>query len=228
MFLGRTGILLSITLGLLGLPGRLAAGVIYPVIYTNVLPGFPSNLSSVWVIITASGTGAGYLAIPFKPNETEPLLSITTAVGDLTTSLIAAGLYSDSGGEPGSLLENWSVAFPLWNGDSPPVPGATTIRSLLNPELTAGSQYWFVLTDTNLSLPQFGWVMTNDNTTPLGGLWVGSQPNQLEQGVSLAGTHPPGIEVVGLPEPGSAWLLALGAVMLMARRFAGKVRFSRL
>jgi hypothetical protein len=64
-----------------------------------------------------------------------------------SANTVTVGLYADSLGQPGTLLEAWTVAVPNTCQTSSSLlcdpPPLTTLTSILNPLLTVGARYWF-------------------------------------------------------------------------------------
>jgi hypothetical protein len=123
-------------------------------------------------------------------------------------------LFSDAGGAPGSLIEQFGTAL-----TAPATPGGiVTAKSGLSPKLLSKTQYWLVLTPFGSST-EIGWeqggsqpVSTDFTTSPdgLGGWMPVSGPNPNLQ-----------FEVDGtVPEPASL-LLLVTVLGLIAARLVG-------
>lgn len=77
------------------------------------------------------------------------------------------GLYTDQSGEPGELLESWTIPTPMTFSGA-----LTTITSDSHPLLSAGTQYWFVRTSFPTSPCCF--MRAENDTGVTGGGWEGS------------------------------------------------------
>jgi len=118
---------------------------------------------------------------------------------------VSLGLYTDSNDQPGSLLESWSITVPGFPGT------LTTIPSVLNPVLSAGTQYWFVVTVTDAQKNKLAWYENDQNVS--GGVWAGNSLDQMLNFVS--GSPMPAIELntvetSAVPEPAGGTLLVMG------------------
>ena len=118
------------------------------------------------------------------------------------------GLYTDSGGQPGSLLEDWNV-------DAPGFPGIlTAIPSVQNPFLSADTQYWIVISVTTAQKDRLAWYQNNQGIT--GGLWIGSSLNGLieaEAGMAIPAIQLNSTTPSAVPEPPSGTLLPALALL---------------
>lgn len=192
-----------IVLAICWMPALLSAGVIYSNVgagFPGDTPGFPAS-STLFVGTTFTTSGGGNLS------------SISTDLAANPTSTLGVGLYTNSSGEPGTLLESWSITVPIYTGSLTPV---TTFASVLHPLLSSGTQYWFVVSSPNNTI---NWAQ-NDKAVN-GGLWSSmSSVNTLSQ--VLPNSPTPGIQLNSIPEPVSGLLLATGTLMLM-----GMWRFSK-
>lgn len=152
-------------------------------------------------------TNFDYLATPFVATGGGNLGTILTPIFSLN-SPVSFGLYTDSSGEPGTLLENWSS----------PVPGfpaqIVTLTSALNPMLSAGTQYWFVIALTSSQKNELAWYQNNQAVN--GGVWAGFQLNAMFDFVP--GSPIPAIQLnsasSSVPEPASGMLIGGGLFLL--------------
>ena len=191
-------------LGAIAIPS-LQATVLYGN-YGSAMPGGggQAKLSNTYGAVRMVATGSGSLS------------SITTWLDDETNAVATtAALYSDTAGEPGALLESWTLNIPFGNGFTW-VP--TTLTSLADPTITAGSTYWFVITNPGTSTTywerddqgdKLGW-WSGSTLTALAGVAVGSKA---QLGIELDGT-------TSTPEPTTFALLALGLPVLWRLRRA--------
>ncbi len=177
-------------------------------IYSNITAGFPGDSGREY-----GGGSNTYFGTPFT----------TTGSGNLSTLLLDAGisdpsqpftftvgLYTSVSGQPGSLLESWTQAFPLASPPFPPPP-ATTLTSVSHPFLVASIQYWLVLTQANANQV---YLYTND-TGVNGGFWAGNNISALNQSVANMNDPIPGLRLTAVPEVSTWMLLALGAVVCL-------------
>ncbi len=189
--------LLSVFLGCVAVQGA--------ILYTNISTVFPS---SGFPNSYAAGSADDYLATTFVATSSGSLGSISTDVFNSATGVsLTAGLYTNFSGEPESLLESWSFTEP---GSS----SLTTLGSVLNPSITSGTTYWFVLNVNGNTNDTWG----GNDTTVEGGVWAGSTLTGLSQFFSTDPT--PGIELVSTPEPGTLGMLVGPLALLGARRAA--------
>lgn len=119
--------------------------------------------------------------------------------GDFTVQL-----RSDDGGEPGDVLESWTLTTIL-NAETD-----VDFVSVLQPILTEGSTYWLnVKCEAGTGI----------------GLWPAAVPTTLDVRFALTGALDPvwmtpdtpyliGLATVEVPEPGHAWLALAGAAVL--------------
>jgi hypothetical protein len=155
--------------------GQLFAGTLY----NNLGPGNTFYSAYFYADITL-------LATPFTTTGAGPLSTIVLPISlglGVPPPTFALALYSDSSGKPGSQLESWtenSYSLPNLQGQPP----LTTLTSLQHPVLSAGTQYWFVITQQpDLVL---WWTTPPGTSTPENdGLWGGNSLNSLMQPGSI-------------------------------------------
>jgi hypothetical protein len=187
------------------MPGLLSAGVIY----SNMGAGFPGDSPAFFASTTL------FFGTTFTTSGGGSLLNVSTDLSASQTSPIVAALYTNSSGQPGTLLESWSIMVPIIV-KPPPIPPLTTFASVLNPLLSSGTQYWFVMTTaTNNTI-----YWAENDTAVNGGVWGGTSLTTLGQVSS--GLPTPGIQLNATPEPVSGWLLASGTLVLMVLRRLSK------
>jgi hypothetical protein len=143
-------------------------------------------------------------------NLGQVLLPVADILGSLTF-----GLYTNAGGKPGTLLEQWTnVTVPTSYQNIP----LLTLTSELNPYLSEGDDYWFVATSA-ATIRGLQWLPNNEGI--LGGIWDGTSIDSLTQ--ILSGISAPALEVESTtltPELDTWILLAAGLVLLAGRRVA--------
>jgi len=165
------------------------------------------NLGPGYVIPPFFYGGSDFEALPFTAasggNLSAILLPIANGLNQ--ASFVGMGLYADNAGQPGAALETWSAAL---TG----VPTLVTLSSVLHPELSAGSTYWFVILPTPDSI-----VWYHNGVGDVGGLWVGAAFNPLFQAFDTFPT--PGLQVISsAPEPGTWTLMMAGLSLAIFRR----------
>ena len=106
----------------------------------------------------------------FTAAQTATLTSLQLALGEaFFTSGNAAQsgtakiqLLTDSANTPGTVLESWTSTT---ISGSPPTGGVLSFNSILTPRLTAGSNYWVVLSAATGSNLGGAWYFADDNHT---------------------------------------------------------------
>jgi hypothetical protein len=161
------------------------------IIYSNIGPGFPADSGG------NDAEGNTYFSTTFIATNGGNLNTLTMEL-DGTTSPVTVGLYTNSAGQPGTLLESWTAVIPIGGGAIPPVVPATTLTSLVRPYLSAGTQYWIVLTQS--SPFQIRWYLNDTGVT--GGFWTGSTINT--QVDVFPGIPTPGIQLTAGPATADA------------------------
>ncbi len=182
-------------------------------IYTNLGPGESWNgldayVSGSFFGTTFTATASGTLASIKIPVESNADFAYSDSIG----------LYEDSSGQPGTLLESWTVSLPPAGNIAP----LTDLISLENPLLTAGTQYWLLI-----DAPTVGVIWELNNQGLNGGLWGGTSLNEIAQ--SAASNAMPAIQLnaTAVPEPHSAMFIGfilLASAVFRSRRGAGTVR----
>jgi hypothetical protein len=110
------------------------------------------------------GLGEQWIGQPFTPQANAHVSEISVAVGWISgPKAINVGLYSDDAGDVGTLLVN---------GETNKVPAFGTCCQTVNVSVTptavtAGTQYWIVVTSDDTNAPGFTGVFqsTNSSTT---------------------------------------------------------------
>jgi hypothetical protein len=182
------------------------------IIYSNIGSTFPNDSSRVYF------SNNTFEAAPFTTAGGGILSSLEFAAYSYTpATTVTAALYTDSSGQPGTLIESWSAAIPVpgFSGTSMlPIP-PMVLTSAVDPSLLPGTAYWFVLTQPN---GLYSDVFGGDQSVN-GGVWVGNSITALSQIF-------PDLEAVGIqlnssspnPEPATAMMLGLAFGALWIRK----------
>jgi hypothetical protein len=172
------------------------------ILYSNIGPGFPADSAGG---ATTTGT---FFGTTFTTTAGGTLYTLEFDAENLSSAPpITVGLYTNLSDAPGTLLESWITSVPAY-----PTVTATILTSVLNPTLSAATQYWLVLTETS---SQVGFYLNDTGVT--GGIWSGFTLDSMTQ--VFATDASPGIQLNSVPEPASAMLLGLGfSALLLAKR----------
>jgi len=175
-------------------------------IYNNLGPG------DTWIINREWDTNFDFMATPFVTTAAGNLGGILTPLFNLNNP-VSLGLYTDSGGKPDSLLEDWNVTAPGF-------PGVlTTIPSVQNPFLSANTEYWLVISLTSAQKNNLAWYQNNQGVT--GGIWAGTALGSL---IELEPDSPsPAIQLNSItssavPEPESRIVIAACLALVVIAR----------
>ena len=172
-----------------------------------------------YIINREYDTNFSFLGTTFVTTGSGALDTVLTSVFSFD-SPITFGLYTNGNNAPDTLLESWSV----------PVPGLPgqlfTLNSVLNPVLTADTQYWFVITQTRPE--QVAWYENNQGVA--GGIFAGNSGSMIEflpaspmPAIQLNSTS--GGSTTTVPEPGSLPMLGFAIAGLVV---AVRLRPSRV
>jgi hypothetical protein len=142
------------------------------------------------------------------------LSAIDVAAGLLRgTNQLTIDLDADSGGSPGAVIESFTIknAMPVFTTVS--MDNLVTATSVLHPLLTAGTQYWVVL-----SVPDDGstWAAWNLNSTGDTGPVVISHDGVMGDPQTITRGA---MEILGqssVPEPSTLVMLGTSGVVLLA------------
>jgi hypothetical protein len=180
------------------------------ILFSNLVqPGNQYGPDGVGIGHTPGLPGDSYLiyAVPFVPGATALLRSFEVPLGIVSgENQLQAFLMSDSGGEPGSVLESFSLS----NLPSPPGP-LLTVESTLNPLVVTGQRYWFGVTG---GAQTFGlWTLNLFQGDPNGG----GASSIVSSGVAGAwtvgsGSRSGALEVMGDPVPEPSYTILVGCV----------------
>ena len=198
----------------------LAAGVLAPlalhadVIFSNLSGNVPTGLHFLFVT-GAAGVDA---AEAFTPNGD---FSMTDAEVIIQGGGVDLSLYSDNSGQPGSQIEELAS-----NLNGPSGYALETANSFTPIDLTAGTQYWLVLTPAS-STANAAWGDNGSTFVPRaistdnGASWAALNFN--------AQFQTDGTPLTSTPEPSELPLLAGGAICLLvaAQRARASSRRSR-
>ena len=199
------------------------ADIVYSDLGPSAAPYFDANGRAV----TGSGVGApGYeeVAVPFTPTSNYDLTEIDLAVtfsgisGVFGSDSATVTLESSVAGAPGTSIASWSIS------NLPSSSTGTTLDSISasGVSVTAGAQYWLVVSPTNnngnTSDTDDFWD-TNSNPT---GVFGNEEINNGSGWASLAPYDLAAFDVLGtpltspVPEPASASLAIAGFALIAA------------
>lgn len=185
------------------------------VLFTNLGPGDSYNTNLFDGYVTANSANPFSVATDFTATATGSLGTLLLPISD-DNGYVSLGLYTDSSGQPGTLLEGWTdISVPTTRTDIP----LLSVTSLLNPVLSIGITYWLVVTSPATispippSSPALGWDASNQVST--GGIWVGNFafPTPLSQ--AFPDSPAPAIELEATPEPATWIMLACGLIVVV-------------
>lgn len=190
--------------------GLCAAGAEASVLYTDLGAGNTYEESG-------DSTTPQYMGAPFVATASGTLLDLLLPIAESGPGTVDIGLYTNSGGEPGTALETWTGVsiYDSFAGQAP----LDDLVSVVQPALISGSTYWVVVNSTSEDL-----AWDDDSIGILGGTWFGSAVNDLGQ--AFPDDYASALQVDGTskatPEPGTIGLIGLGllgmAVMRMPRK----------
>lgn len=186
------------------------------IIFSNFSAGSPSFDTNTGITLNDSGGNDLKTSLSFVPSATYRLtqLDLVTSLASVSeTNLLDLTISSDSGGNPGAVLETFT-----FNGSMGVLgtnPSILTATSVLNPFLVNGSTYWITAEAAPNARVVWNFNNQSPNDTGLvdqfsGGSW---SSRSLTRGVfDVQGT------LSNTPEPGSIMLLGAGLVGLVLSR----------
>jgi hypothetical protein len=185
-------------------------------VYNNFGPangGLDYNTSIGWTVGNDFSGDNVAVGETFTASSSGTLSQITLALQYVAgTNAATVSLTSDAGGQPGSVLESWSVS------GLPPEDGnfhtPVTVTDATSQALVAGTSYWVVVTTT--ADASLSWMFSNtggggnpvqaNHATSFdgGSTWSTATDSQAAFSVSTADV------VVAAPEPSAIVLLGIG------------------
>jgi hypothetical protein len=192
------------------------------IIYSDLGPGDSYNGGSFggWALgdppnscVTATGFTAG-ASVDLSTIEVAAGMLLgpngaPTGVNQLTISLDA-----DSGGTPGAVLESFTIsdAMPIFGSFSS--DHLVTATSVLHPLLTAGTQYWVVLSVPDDGMSNAAWNMNSiGDSGPIVQYFHGVEVTDI---TAFSGAMR--ISGRAVPEPSSIVIISISAVAILGSR----------
>lgn len=184
-------------------------------IFSNLGAGDSYNQGTGWTLGSPDPTDYFVTGSAFTVGATSLNLSTIEVAAGLVqgTNQLTINLDADSGGSPGALIESFTIngAMPTFGAFSS--GNLVTATSVLHPLLTAGSQYWVVLSVPNDGTTWAAWNQNSigdtgpfaqsDNGSPLNG-FTNTRGAMLITGLSSS-----------VPEPSSIVMVSTAAVMIL-------------
>jgi hypothetical protein len=185
------------------------------IVYTDFGPSQAYNNSAGWNVGLDDSIAAG-----FDPSSSGTLLQVDLAIENLgAIDPLSIMLETNSAGAPsGTVLDSWTAPTGSISGP----PQVYTFTSTLNPTLTAGTEYWLVLSSADPN-DFFAWMENSTETQGLdhnpGGGW-----NVEASSVTPVFDVVTGSAAVSAPEPATLRFTGVGCLaLLVLRRKRGTV-----
>ena len=185
-------------------------------IFSNLGAGDSYNGSTGWTLGTPdSGTDYFVDGSAFTVGATSLNLSTIEVAAGLTagTNQLTINLDADSGGNPGAVIESFTINGAMPGFGSVSAGSLVTATSVLHPLLTAGSQYWVVLSVPNDGMTWAAWNQNSIGDT--GPLCRSANGSPLNGSTNVRGA----MLITGLsssvPEPSSIVMVSTAAVMIL-------------
>ncbi len=172
------------------------------ILYSNLGAG------NTFIVNQDFQTNFDFMATSFVTTGSGNLSDILTPIFSLDA--VSLGLYTDSSGEPGTLLESWNASVPGFPG----VLG--TITSVDHPFLSSGTPYWFTISLTAAQKDKLAWYENDQGLS--GGIWLGTKVHALLD--FTPDTAAPAIRLdatsaAPVPEPAVGLLTSAGFFLLV-------------
>jgi hypothetical protein len=186
--------------------------------FSNFGPGQSYNTGTASVVGTVIKDEPVVLAVPFLSSQTATLSDVMAALGG--EGAVNFYIESDSGGQPGSILDTLATTETIGISSS-----ILTYTCTSCSELTSGTTYFLVA----VSPPGNGfsdWFISNSDFGTLYGNDIGSTTGPWTATTSLSDPLPAfevnGTPLAPTPEPGTGvlWLTGIGLmIVIMRKRF---------
>jgi hypothetical protein len=207
----------TIAIGLLFLWSAAIPARADSVIFSNLGPGNSYTQGSGYTLGDPDSGDYYVTANAFTVGSTSMnLAAIEVAAGIVTgTNQLTIDLDADSGGAPGAVIESFTVNNAMPTFGSVSSDNLVTATSVLQPLLTAGTQYWVVL-----SVPNDGTTWAAWNVNSIGDV---GPVAQYDHGTFVFGGSDTrgamailGVEPASVPEPSTLVMMGSSALVLLA------------
>jgi hypothetical protein len=179
-------------------------------IFSNLGAGDSYNGATGWTLGSPDPNDYFVSASAFTSPGNYELGTIEVAAGLVRgTNSLTISLDADSGGNPGALIESFTISGAMPAFGSVSSGNLVLATSVLNPLLTAGTQYWVVL-----SVPNDGntWAAWNWNSIgDTGGFAQSDNGSPLIGGTNTRSA----MRITAIPEPASVVLAGTSLVVLL-------------
>jgi hypothetical protein len=187
------------------------------VIFSNLGPGNSYQGGTGYTLGAPTSSDYYVTANAFTVGATSMnLAAIELAAGIVQgTNQLTIDLDADSGGAPGAVIESFTINSAMPQFGSVSSDNLVTATSVLQPLLTAGTQYWVVL-----SVPDDGttWAAWNENSIgDTGPVAQYDHGTLLFNGSDTRGAMAIlGVEPASVPEPSTLVMMGASALVLLA------------